>query len=212
MINIIGNGPSLNSINKKELFEQQNISVSYNRAYIIYEEYDFYPTFYFCIDKTVLLNCLADIKKLLDTSIKYFVLLECEETLDMQNHCKVKLVKKEEDVVKYFGDVATFSVYYLYKSGFEKFNIYGCDCSYVEDVDILNVDVELNDDPARKIVLKPKKNTKDINHFIESYFSEGTEYSVPRTQNHLNCWKNISELSNIKVSFLTHSDAKIFFD
>lgn len=213
MVNIIGNGPSLNDVNKEDLFKSEDISVSYNRAYIIYEEYNFYPTFYFCIDKTVLLNCLNDIKNLLNTSIKYFVLLKCDETLELDDNYKVKLVEKNEDVKKYFGDVATFSVYYLYKSGLKEFNIYGCDCSYIEDYDELNVDVETNeDDPLRRIVLKPRKDTKDINHFIDSYFGEGTEYSVPRTNNHLNCWKNISYIKDINISFKTKSKAEYFFN
>lgn len=212
MVNIIGNGPSLNDIDKKDLFKSKDISVSYNRAFIIYEEYNFYPTFYFCIDKAVLLNCLNDIKKLLETPIKYFVLLKCEETLELEKNYKVKLVEKNKDIVKYFGDVSTFSIYYLYNSGLQDFNIYGCDCEYIEDYKKLNVDVEINDnDPSRRIVLKPRKDSKDINHFIDSYFGEGTEYSVPRTNNHLNCWKNISYIEDININFKTKSKAKDFF-
>jgi len=71
MINIIGNGPSLNTIDKTKIFNNSNINVSYNRAYIIYQKYNFYPTYYFCIDKAVLLNCLNDIRKILNTNIKH---------------------------------------------------------------------------------------------------------------------------------------------
>ena len=107
--------------------------------------------------------------------------------------------------------MATFSIYYLYKKGFKNFNIYGCDCSYIEDYDKLNVDIEYNDnDPARRIVLKPKKGSKDPNHFIDNYFDETTEYSVPRTSNHINCWKQLNKIRDIKIIFKTKSKADIF--
>ena len=212
MINIIGNGPSLNTIDKIKIFNNINETVSYNRAYIIYKKYNFYPTYYFCIDKAVLLNCLNDIKKLLTTAIKHFILLECKETLDLIDNEKVTLIKKNDSNKYYFGDVATFSIYYLYQNGYENFNIYGCDCNYVEDYNKLNVDIEYNDnDPARRIVLKPKLNSKDPNHFVDNYFDETTEYSVPRTNNHLNCWKNLNKINNIKIIFKTKSKAEKYF-
>ena len=210
MINIIGNGPSLNTINKSELFNSNYDSVSYNRAYIIYKKYNFYPTYYFCIDKAVLLNCLSDITKLLDSEIKHFVLLECDETMHLNNNEKVTLIKKNNENKYYFGDVATFSIYYLFKKNMKNFDIYGCDCSYIEDYNKLNVDVEYNDnDPARRIVLKPKKGSKDPNHFIDNYYDDSTEYSVPRTNNHFNCWKNLIKLKNINITFKTNSKAAI---
>ena len=212
MINIIGNGPSLNTIDKTKIFNNSNINVSYNRAYIIYQKYNFYPTYYFCIDKAVLLNCLNDIRKILNTNIKHFVLLECEQTLDLIDNKKVTLIKKNENNKYYFGDVATFSIYYLHQNGFKNFDIYGCDCNYVEDYNELNVDIEYNDnDPARRIILKPKKGSKDPNHFIDSYFDESCEYSVPRTKNHLTCWKNINKINDIKLIFKTKSHAEKFF-
>lgn len=213
MINIIGNGPSLNTMDKTKIFNNNHETVSYNRAYIIYQKYNFNPTYYFCIDKAVLLNCLSDIKNLLNTKIKHFVLLECEQTLDLKNNKKVTLIKKSVDNKYYFGDVATFSIYYLYKIGYKKFNVYGCDCSYIEDYDKLNVDVEYNNnDPARRIVLKPKKGSKDPNHFIDNYFDHSTEYSVPRTKNHLNCWVNISKIKDIIIIFKTKSKVEKIFN
>ena len=204
MIKIIGNGPSLNTIDKSKLFNNLFPSVSYNRAYIIYETYNFYPTYYFCIDKAVLLNCLPDIKKLLNSPIQYFILLECNETLDLLKHEKITLIQKNNDNKYYFGDVATFSIYYLYQNGFQNFDIYGCDCNYIEDYQKLNVDLEFNTkDPARKIILKPKKGSKDPNHFLDNYFDESTEYSVPRTQNHLSCWKYLFKIKNLHLLFKT---------
>lgn len=214
MINIIGNGPSLNSINKTELFQSEYPSVSFNRAYIIYQQYNFYPTYYFCIDKAVLLNCLSDIKNLLDSPIKYFVLLDCLETQDLSSHPKVTLISKNNNNKLYFGDVATFAIYWLSVNHQQKhFQIYGCDCQYIEDYQQLNVDIEYNNnDPARRIVLKPKKDSKDPNHFIDNYFDETTEYSVPRTNNHLKCWEYISKNIDLVINFQTFSQAQKLFD
>ena len=213
MINIIGNGPSLNDINKKELFKSNNINVSYNRAYIIYDKYNFYPTYYFCIDKAVLLNCLKDITKLLTSSIQYFVLLKCDETIPLINISKkITLIEKTDENKMYFGDVSVFSINYLYNIGHNDFDVYGCDCRYVENYDKLNVDIEYNEnDPARRIVLKPKKGSVDPNHFIPNYFDETTEYSIPREKNHFNCWKQLSMIDEIKIMFKTKSNAEYLF-
>ena len=209
---IIGNGPSLNECKLDLLFKEKSSFVSFNRAYIIYEKYDFYPNYYFCIDKAVLLNCLEDIKKLLNSRIQKFILLKCNETIELQKLSdKVDLIEKTNSNHFYFGDVCVFSIYYLSKLGVKRFEVYGCDCSYIEDYEKLNVDVEYNDnDPARRIVLKPRKGSKDPNHFIDNYFDETTEYSVPRASNHLKCWKNLRKLK-LNIKFKTSSKAKIFF-
>ena len=194
-INIIGNGPSLNKIDKNKLFSSNNINISYNRAYIIYEKYNFYPDYYFCIDKAVLLNCLKDIIKLINTPIKNIILLKCKETIPLLKISKkIKLIHKTKLSSLFFGDVATYSIFYLTLLKYKNFNIYGCDCSYIENYDKLNVNVIYNNnDKSRRIILKPKKNSKDPNHFIDNYFDDSTEYSVPRTNNHLKCWKNIKK-------------------
>ena len=209
-VTIMGNGPSLKDVCRKSL--RNGILVSFNRCYIIYEKENVYPLYYFCIDKAVLLNCLKDIRNLLKSPIKYFVLLECEETKDLEYNEKVTLVSKNTENTYVFGDVSTFSINYLYKKGYFNFDIYGCDCNYVEDIDLLNVDVEYNNnDPARRIVLKPRKGSVDPNHFIDNYFDDTTEYSVPRSNNHLKCWKYVIEnLDSIKISFKTKSKAEEF--
>ena len=210
---IVGNGPSLNEFDHKDVFNNNEDSASSNRAYIIYEKYNYYPNYYFCIDKAVLLNCLPHIKQLFDSPIKQFILLHCDETAELSSHEKVVLVHKNSGNEKYFGDVSTFMIYYLYKNfNIKHFNIYGCDCSYVEDCDQLNVDIQYNEnDPARRIVLKPKPGSTDPNHFLPNYYDEHTEYSVPRTKNHLTMWKNISLISDIVVHFKTFSNGSVFF-
>lgn len=212
-VTIIGNGPSLSAINLRTL--RSGVTASFNRAYIVYEERNFYPTYYFCIDKAVLLNCLDDIRKLLNGPVSQFILLECEETLDLARHPKVKLISKAKDNAPYFGDVATFSVWWLVQAGYRHFDVLGCDCSYVEDIETLDVDVETNDDdPARRIVLKPRKGSVDPNHFIPNYFGEGTEYSVPREANHLKAWKAVAEFAKtnqMRIVFRTHSNASHLF-
>lgn len=206
VVNIIGNGPSLRNVELKTL--RNKINVAYNRSYIIYKERHFYPTFYFCIDKVVLLNCVEDIINLLDSPIQKFVLLDCVETRKIQSD-KVVLIQKDPKNTQFFGDVAVFSIYYLKILGYKKYNIYGCDCNYVEDYDLLNVDVEINNnDPARRIILIPREGSIDPNHFIDNYFEFGTEYSVPRTKNHVYCWKNIIKChksKEINISFKTKS-------
>jgi FkbM family methyltransferase len=213
-VTIVGNGPSLSAINLRTL--RSSVTASFNRAYIIYEEQNYYPTYYFCIDKAVLLNCLNDIRRLLDSPIKKVVLLDCDETRDLAKHPKVELVLRTKESALCFGDVATFSVWYLAGVGYRRFDVLGCDCSYIEDIETLGVNVETNDDdPARRIVLKPRKGSVDPNHFIPNYFCEGTEYSVPREANHLKAWMAVAELAKTKrlrVVFRTPSKASRLFE
>ena len=89
------------------------------------------------------------------------MLLKCEEIAHLKDYKKVTLVERNNEVVPFFGDVATFSIYYLYKKDYSRFNVYGCDCNYIEDYNILNVDVERNNkDPSRRIVLKLVQDQK----------------------------------------------------
>ncbi|MEP2742515.1 MAG: FkbM family methyltransferase [Bauldia litoralis] len=191
-VNIVGNGPSLKDFPFRTL--RDRVTVSFNRAYIIYEKENFYPSIYVCVDKVVLLNCLKDIEGLLESPIQRFVLLDCPETAHLAGHPKVELVARTKKNAGFFGDVATFALHHLMQAGYRDFDVYGCDCSYIEDIEKLNVDVEKNaDDPARRIVLKPRKGAADPNHFLPEYFGEGTEYSVPREANHYKCWQSVRQ-------------------
>ncbi len=210
---IMGSGPSLRGFPFRRL--RNEATASFNRAYIMYEKENFYPCFYFAIDKAVLLNCLNDIEQLLDSPILKFILLECAETKHLATHDKVTLVEKTKENAKYFGDVATFAIHYFIRQGYKRFDIYGCDANYREDLDELNVDVERNDnDPAQRVVLKPRKGAVDPNHFLPNYFGEETQYSLPRTSNHHKCWESIKHLSEeqrVRICFRTPSKVDHLF-
>lgn len=211
-VTIVGNGPSLKKVDLEML--RSKCWVSFNRAYIMYKELNLFPNYYFCIDKTVLLNCLPDIEQLITSSpIQYFVLLDCAETRKLGGRPNVSLVRKDAANAEYFGDVSVFSIHYLFTvKRIKKFDVYGCDCHYVEDPKQLNVDVIYNDkDPAQRVSYKPKKGASDPNHFRSDYFNESTLYSIPRTKNHERNWQTLSKIREISVAFLTPSKASHFF-
>ena len=68
---VIGNGPSLNDIDIQKLRDKE--TASFNRAYIAYEDWGFYPTYYQIIDPTVFEDNKEDIKNLFDTPIKKLI-------------------------------------------------------------------------------------------------------------------------------------------
>ena len=211
-VTVVGNGPSLKKVNLELL--RGVCWVSFNRAYIMYKELNLYPSYYFCIDKTVLLNCLPDIEQLIASSpIQHFVLLDCPETHKLGARPNVSLVRKEASNAEYFGDVSVFSIHYLFTHRrIANFDVYGCDCHYVEDPEKLNVDVIYNDkDPAQRVSYRPKKGASDPNHFRSDYFDESTMYSIPRTKNHERNWHTLSKIRAISVVFRTPSKASGYF-
>jgi hypothetical protein len=226
---VLGNGPSLNRIDISLLKNKDTIS--FNRAYIAYQDWGFYPKYYMCIDIRVLQNIVDDINQLIENSpIEHFFLRDVSgtESWNDTHFCtrkkildseKVSFISTEDRARKfnnelnfgnliYWGDVAVCSLQVLYLLGYKEAILLGVDAKYQE----------------RKIKGVTREGLKysssedgDINHFRPDYFGKGTEYSKPDGKAHFKSWKRISKLIRANGQFQVFSgspgsrlNAKVF--
>ncbi len=195
---IIGNGPSLNKVDMTRLACETTIS--FNRAYIAYQDWGFYPTYYMCIDPIVLNNIKDDINRLIARSpIREFFLPDWTKSWACPSD-KVRFMNLRGDTffgtslgdLSMLGNVGACSTQILRYLGFDEAILLGVDCRYQES-NLENVKIEHNpNDKERRIVYKSHGNS-DPNHFRPDYFGKGCEYGKPQQQNHLNHWKFLGE-------------------
>lgn len=220
---LMGNGPSLNKVNIDDLREVDTFS--FNRAYIAYEEWDFYPTYFACIDGRTFRTIYEDFKKMVDSDIpikKYFT-APCGEMLDDVNH-KHKIVQTNyknidaiADSTLYFGqfrdlnfppnfngtcpldNVSIWAAQFAYLIGYTHVGMVGVDCRYVPRPDVKNIgggDCVFTSD-------------NDPNHFRSDYFGEG----AITTHHHLNngvAGNDLGVWSKFKDSYIKQSEFKLF--
>lgn len=197
---VIGNGPSLNKVDVTALKDQETIS--FNRAYIAYDDWGFYPTHYMVCDPIVLENIKEDIKKMIQVGhISNFILPASSALyfgksprITYVHYQKIPLIRRfwapSFNLATIISNVGATSIPLLRLLGYRQVVILGTDCNYVEQ-DIKGVEIEKNEDSKdRKIVYKSSTDD-DLNHFRPDYFGKGTEYSKPQTGNHFRGWQFI---------------------
>ena len=201
---IIGNGPSLNKIDIASLRGKDTIS--FNRAYIAYNEWGFYPKYYMAVDRIVIENIKEEVKKLILTSPieRFFLPLWSQEYFG--NNDKITYLNlrgawltgrriwgRNYNRLSLIANVGATSVPVLKILGYKNIIILGTDCNYIEQ-NIKNVEIEYNPDnkSGRRIVFK-SSGDDDPNHFRADYFGKGTEYSKPQQQNHFKGWEFIAQ-------------------
>jgi len=201
-IYIIGNGPSLNKIDIQKIKNKDTIS--FNRAFIAYQDWGFFPTYFMSADPVVLENIKEKVKELVATSpiSKFFLPLWSAEYFGVNEKIQyLNFIKRpvfdrwfwggDFNRMKIIANVGATSVPVLYTLGYRNFIILGTDCNYVEK-NIKNVKIEYHpEDKRRKIVYKSSDDT-DPNHFRPDYFGTGTEYSKPQQDNHYRGWQFIA--------------------
>lgn len=203
-IYIIGNGPSLNRIDISRLRDKDTIS--FNRAYIAYSDWGFYPKYYMTVDKIVLENIKENVRDLILNSPieKFFLPLWSKDYFG--NNEKIvylnlrgswplgrRIWGKSFGKLSLIANVGATAIPVLKILGYNNFVILGTDCNYVEK-DIKNVEIEYNPDDksGRRIVFRSSGND-DPNHFRPDYFGKGTEYSKPQQTNHYKGWEFIAK-------------------
>ncbi len=201
---IIGNGPSLNEVDLSKLRGKDTIS--FNRAYIAYNDWGFYPKYYMTVDKIVLENIKENVKELIDKSpIERYFLPEWSGEYFGNNEkiCYLNLRGswlpgrriwgKSFSRLSLIANVGATSIPVLKILGYRNFIILGTDCNYVEH-NIKNVEIEYNpDDKSGRRIVYRSSGDDDPNHFRPDYFGKGTEYSKPQQVNHFRGWEFIAK-------------------
>jgi glycosyltransferase involved in cell wall biosynthesis len=197
---IIGNAPSIADLDMTRLKDE--ITFSFNRAYLAYEEWGWYPTYYCVIDSRMLRQTTEDINWLIKNSpIKAFYLHEegSEGIIKADNVHLVSFDKYAQNwgfdpkKFKYCGDVAAFSLQVAYSIGYRELYIAGVDMSWGD--------------------FGETGPDKDTDHFRPDYETEKVRMSKVYAEGHQSSWKKsieeaTSEPYNLKMT-VTTPDSKL---
>jgi hypothetical protein len=201
---LIGNGPSLNKVDVTQLKDKNTIS--FNRAFIAFEDWGFDPTHYMVIDPVVMENTQEDVNRLIrESEIQSFFFRKRFNHFISESSEKINLVDfkqrfwergykwgKNLNNMGVIANVGATAVPILRSLGYERVVILGTDCNY-EEQDIKGVSIVENEGNADRRIVYKSDGDNDPNHFRPDYFGKGTEYSKPQTQNHYKGWEYISQ-------------------
>ena len=206
---VIGTGPSLNDIDMEKLKNYD--CVTFNRAYIAFDDWGFVPQYYLAIDGNDIRSVYKDINNLAidNPSSKFFI-------LDDENHNKIhppdafqdKDKKtslfdwKRENLYRIYQKNSTFRGYIdkkdaylpvvpnagwmgvelLYALGYKTIAFVGCDSRY-EDSQESNKDITM---VGGEYI---SHADTDVNHFRADYFGKDIHFGKPNASQILKIWK-----------------------
>ncbi len=221
---IIGTGPSLRGVEVSKLKNEHTIT--FNRAYVAFDDWGFDPTYYLSIDSNDLRSMYKDVNKLIEeSSIKYFFLSPCEDNVKhsiehFQDEEKPNKMFVEKDNVyfihkgptsikacsldherrifhtRHHPNAGFLAVKLFYALGYNEVAFVGCDARYKDD------------EESNKYITKVggeyvSHKDYDLNHFRDDYFGKGTRFGKPNQDEIISLWssaaKEIESLDNFRV-------------
>ena len=139
----IGCGPSLNAIDVRQLAPYDTIT--FNRAFLAFDQWGFVPDYYACLDPIVLEDNLAEIEALIEQgAVRRFFLHKSAAQLLATASTRVELIELEEQptfrttlpLIGDFGNVGATSLQILAALGYRKIALVGVDGRYgIQPVD-----------------------------------------------------------------------------
>lgn len=207
---VIGTGPSLKKIDVSKLKDEHTIT--FNRAYIAFEEWGFDPTYYLSIDPVDIHSIHKDINNLIENSeIKKFFLSEVVKSNPIYKDEFDIDLKEKENVhflispphgmccflpFSHFVDAKRKNLIFtplapnagwcglkmLYQLGYEEVALLGCDARYKTDEESQK-DVMWFDDGCVSTA------DTDANHFREDYFGKDQKFGLPNEAQQIAHWR-----------------------
>lgn len=192
---ILGNGPSLRGFDFERLRPYDCIGM--NAAYRYWDEIEWYPRFYICLDKVVKSSHLVQIQRLIrerDSNGIEFFLLRQNLIDDIDEDCTISpsvisfdrliteiLMLNTEPITT--GSHAALFGYLL---GYQRIVLLGIDCNYDEIIDGANG----HEGTVLEVDESPKKNP---NNFIANYqvAEDRCNISNPSTTLHIDAWRAV---------------------
>ena len=202
---VIGTGPSLNTIDVKKLSDYH--CVTFNRAYIAFDDWGFVPRYYLAIDGNDIRSIYKDINFLAKKhkNTDFFLLddprnnIHPEESFQDREKKNFLFDYNEPNLhnLKLFCDkilpnAGFMGVKLLEALGYKNIGFVGCDCRY------------LDDDKYNKDITKIGKEyvshaNTDMNHFRKDYFGEGIHFGAPNPSEIINIWRQAPLGSDLNV-------------
>lgn len=216
---LIGNGPSLNDIDMSLLKNQD--TMSFNRAYIAYEDWGFDPTYFCAVDGNTMQTINEDVHKLVETSsIKKFFLLSDNGHVHNCEHLVLPVAENvfhirwtsfpsvatalpnvvEDGNDLYFAVLANAGVVgltILKHLGYEEVAFVGQDARYVDDAQYRDVDVIGGEYRSHE--------DNDVNHFRSDYFGKECIFGKPNQDQIISIWSGIKDWIDAQENFNVYS-------
>ncbi len=214
---LLGNGPSLKGFDFDKLKGVDTLGM--NAAYRYWDRVNWYPTYYACMDKVVILSHAEQILRLIrenkQNGIRKFFLREilAKEHPEIRDNPAVVIL---EDVKKSYSalgvtDITTgnFSALFGATLGYKKIMLLGIDCNYVEQIK------EAAPAGATRLEMKATPDSNP-NYFFDDYQQSGDLYNIPNVTPgfHAGSWVETQQvLSDLGVEVSNcnmQSELKIF--
>tara|TARA_R100001480_G_scaffold145947_1_gene144340 strand:+ start:10 stop:717 length:708 start_codon:yes stop_codon:yes gene_type:complete len=203
---IIGTGPSLKDVDMSLLKDKDTIT--FNRAYVAFDDWGFEPTYYLAIDGNDLRSVYKDINRLIEnSSIKKFFLYNptdnnVHDPDSFQDNDKVETLFSESPKVEFFetqdlvNNAGAMGLQVLHSLGYEEVAFVGCDARYKDD-----------SESNKHITMKGREYIShadyDVNHFTDKYFGKGIHFGKPNESEIIALWKfaksKIDKMDNFNV-------------
>jgi tetratricopeptide (TPR) repeat protein len=163
---IIGNGPSLNKMDLT--FLKEEVTFGMNKIYLLFDKWDFRPTYYVSVNPLVLEQSAENISKMSSTkflSIKGHHFFREKNGIIFLKSVGTPSFSKELHRGIWEGHTVTYVAMQLaFFMGFDEVILIGVDHSFV-----------YSGNPNQEVVSKGE----DINHFHPDYFGKGVRWNLP---------------------------------
>jgi hypothetical protein len=218
---VIGTGPSLKGIDMSKLKNEDTIT--FNRAYVAFDDWGFHPTYYLSIDSQDLLSISEDIVGLMNEGkIKHFFLPHglIPDGADLDRTTVLKNVPEawsmmlpfsqytyaEESnlmVTALMANAGYMGMKMLYLMGYQEVVLLGCDASYRTDEESQK-SIDWDEDGCFS------NEDYDVNHFRHDYFGKGQRFGRPISDEETrNIWMTAAfEIQHVMNDFKVYSCSK----
>lgn len=177
---VLGNGPSLRDFDFASLDDFDTIGM--NAAYRYWDRIGWYPTYYCCMDKVVILShkeaILRMIREHKRNGIRKFFLrsILADACPEIRDHPAVVLLEDERPSYSALAvkDITTgnFSALFGATLGYKRMLLLGIDCNYVEQIS----EAKAAGGTKLEIAATPSQNP---NYFFDDYQQSGDVYNIP---------------------------------
>ena len=193
---ILGNGPSLTGFDFSRLAPFDVFGM--NAAYRYWDEINWYPQFYACLDLVVGLSHAQEIKRLIETSdqngIRLFLLREnlVKEIGACRNQNKIINFDMVRRTASLLGSdpitTGSHSAAWAAMLGYRSIYLLGIDCNYEEIVPGAR--------NAEGYELEIVEEQSNPNYFFDGYQRKGDKFNIPNPQKdlHLRSWRQVGRV------------------
>ena len=199
---LIGCGPSLNTIDIERLSDFDTIT--FNRAYVAFKDWGFYPTYYACIDRVVLPDNADEIRAMsADSRIERLFLRDTAELFGIPEGGRVTYLhiingapfSTDLKNLGMFGNVGAVSLQILASLRYTRVVLVGVDARYVQNPpDILVEEVDNYIEGTRGDTFDyVHLQDNDPNHFCPNYYGQGRRENTPNVAKAIEGWRRAGD-------------------